>query len=114
VESLKGNNSIEANDDVISKLARQQDNEPLAEHYKRFTSGVDVGESQWGTPVPTAATTNETNEKMSRDKFITCVFLAGVDTKRYGKLKLPKTGRECHDNVVTLHERQGSSYDRHR
>jgi hypothetical protein len=34
-----------------------------------------VGESQWGTPVPTAAATNETNEKMSRDKFITCFFL---------------------------------------
>jgi hypothetical protein len=24
---------------------------------------------------------------MSRDKFISCVFLAGVDTKKYGKLK---------------------------
>jgi hypothetical protein len=35
-----------------------------------------------------------------------------VDTKRYGKLKLPKDGRECPDNVATLHERQGSSYDR--
>jgi hypothetical protein len=42
--------------------------------------------------------------KTSRDKFITCVFFAGVDTKRYGKLKLPKEGRECLDNVVTLHE----------
>jgi hypothetical protein len=29
----------------------------------------------------------ETNEKTSRDKFITCAFLAGVDTKKYGKLK---------------------------
>jgi hypothetical protein len=37
--------------------------------------------------VPTAAATNETNEKTSRDKFITCVFLAGVDTKKYGRLK---------------------------
>jgi hypothetical protein len=34
-----------------------------------------------------AAATNETNEKTSRDKFITCVFLAGVDTKKYGRLK---------------------------
>jgi hypothetical protein len=92
--------------------ARQQDNKPLAEYYKRFTSCVDVGESQWGTPVPTAAATNKTNEKTTRDKFITCVFFAGVDTKRYGKLKLPKEGRECRDNVVTLHELQGSSYDR--
>jgi hypothetical protein len=37
--------------------------------------------------VPTAAATNETNEKTSRDKFITCVFLAGVDAKKYGRLK---------------------------
>jgi hypothetical protein len=66
---------------------RQQDNEPLAEYYKRFPSCVDVTEWQWGTLVPTAAATNETNEKTSRDKFITCVFLAGVDTKKYGRLK---------------------------
>jgi hypothetical protein len=37
--------------------------------------------------VPMAAATNETNEKTSRDKFITCIFLAGVDTKKYGRLK---------------------------
>jgi hypothetical protein len=37
--------------------------------------------------VPTAAATNETNEKMTRDKFTTCAFLAGVGTKKYGKLK---------------------------
>jgi hypothetical protein len=113
VESLKGE---EANDDVIKLLnglkeltfkthevqygywticqtvrrvltTRQQDNEPLAEYCKRFTSCVDVAESQWGTLVPTAAATNETNEKTLRDKFITCVFLAGVDTKKYGRLK---------------------------
>jgi hypothetical protein len=34
-----------------------------------------VGESQWGTPVPTAVAMNETNEKMPGDKFITCFFL---------------------------------------
>jgi hypothetical protein len=116
VESLKGYDLIEASDDVIKLLnglkeltfkthdvqygywticqtvrkvltMRQQDNEPLAEYYKRFTSCVDVAESQWGTLVPTAAATNETNEKVSRDKFITCVFLAGVDGKKYGRLK---------------------------
>ncbi len=117
VESLKGYDSIEASDDVIKLLnglkeltfkthdvqygywticqtvrkvltMRQQDNEPLAEYYKRFTSCVDVAESQWGTLVPmAAATNNETDEKTSRDKFITCIFLAGVDTKKYGKLK---------------------------
>jgi hypothetical protein len=34
-----------------------------------------------------SAATNETDEKTSRDKFITCVFLAGVDTKKYGRFK---------------------------
>jgi hypothetical protein len=66
---------------------RQQDIKPLAEYYKRFASCVDVAESQWGTLVPTAAAANETNEKTSGDKFIICVFLAGVDTKKYGWLK---------------------------
>jgi hypothetical protein len=37
--------------------------------------------------VSAAAATNETDEKTSRDKYITCVFLAGVDTKKYGRLK---------------------------
>jgi hypothetical protein len=37
--------------------------------------------------VPAAAATNETDEKTSRDKFITCFFLAGVVTKKYGRLK---------------------------
>jgi hypothetical protein len=75
VESLQGYDSIEADDDVIKLLnglkeltfkthkvqygywticqtvrrvltMRQEDNEPLAEYYKRFTSCVDVAESQ--------------------------------------------------------------------
>jgi hypothetical protein len=116
VESLKGYDSIEANDDVIKLLnglkeltfkthdvqygywttfqtaakvltMRQQENGPLAEYYKSFTSCVDVAESQWGTLVPTAAATNEMDEKTSRDKYITCVLLAGVDTKKYVRLK---------------------------
>jgi hypothetical protein len=66
---------------------RQQDNEPLAEYHKTFTSCVDVAESRWGTLVPPAAATNEKNEKMSRDKFITWVFLAQMNTKKYGRLK---------------------------
>jgi hypothetical protein len=45
-----------------------------------------VAEFQCGTLVATLAATNETDEKTSRDKFITCIFLAGMDTKKYGKL----------------------------
>jgi uncharacterized protein (UPF0335 family) len=100
VESLEGYDLIEASDDVIKLLnslkelmfkthhvqhgywkickavrkvltMRQQDNEPLAEYYKRFTlSCVDVAESQWGTLVPRAAATNEKDEKTSRDKLL--------------------------------------------
>jgi hypothetical protein len=66
---------------------RQQDNESLAEYYKRLTSCVHVAESQSGVLVLRAAATNETDEKTSRDKFTTCIFLAGVDTKKYGRLK---------------------------
>jgi hypothetical protein len=46
---------------------RQQDNEPLAEYYKRFASCVDVAESQWGTLVAATAAMNEKNEKTSRE-----------------------------------------------
>jgi hypothetical protein len=116
VESLQGYDLIEANDAVIKLLndlkeltfkthevqygywticqtvrrvltMRQQDNKPLAEYCKRFTSCVDVAESQWGALVPAAAVKNETDEKTSRDKLITYVFLVGVDTKKYGRLK---------------------------
>jgi hypothetical protein len=117
VEHLNGYNLIGASDDVIKLLnglkeltskahyvqygywmicqtvrkvltMRQQDNKPLAaEYYKRFTSCVDVAESQWGTLVQMAAATNEADEITSRDKFIICVFLAGVDTNKYEKLK---------------------------
>jgi hypothetical protein len=46
---------------MMMSSARQQDNELLAEYYKRFTSCVDVGESHWGTPVPMVAAMNKTN-----------------------------------------------------
>ena len=76
---------------MMTSSARQQDNEPLAEYYERFTSCVDVRESQWGTPVPTAAATNEMNEKTSRDKFITCVFLQEWIPKGMESWNYPKT-----------------------
>jgi hypothetical protein len=88
--------------------ARQQDNEPLAEYYKRFTSAcVDVGESKWGSPVPTILRRQQQIKRMrncQETKVYNLLFFAGVDTKRHGKLKLPKDGRECCDNIVTLHE----------
>jgi hypothetical protein len=75
--------------------------------------------------VPTAAATNETNEKTSRDKFITYIFLAGVDTKKYGRLKTelnnayvagpnnyPKTVESAVTMVSHYILQQGSSCDR--
>jgi hypothetical protein len=104
VENLKGYDSIEASDDVIKLLnglkeltlkihevrygywticqtvrrvltMKQQDNKPLAEYHKRFTSCIDVAESQRWTLVPTAAATNETDEKRSSDKLIVALYL---------------------------------------
>jgi hypothetical protein len=43
--------------------------------------------------MPTVAATNETYEKTSRDKFIICGFLAGVDTKKYERLNNEFTQR---------------------
>jgi hypothetical protein len=52
---------------MMMSSARQQDNEPLAEYYKRFTSCVDVAESQWGKPEAAVAAMNEMNEKTSKE-----------------------------------------------
>ena len=61
---------------------KQQDNESLVGFYKQFTNTIDVTESQWGTMVPTLIG----KDKTTRDKFLACIFLAGVDRKKYGKI----------------------------
>ena len=66
---------------------RQQDKEPLAEYYKRYTSCVDVAESQWGTLVLRAAATNEAYEKMSRDKFYNLRFSCKSGYKKVWKVE---------------------------
>jgi hypothetical protein len=47
-----------------------------------FSSTIPAGMTD-----ATAAAIKETNEKTSRDKFMTCVFVAEVGTKKYGRLK---------------------------
>ena len=75
--------------------------------------------------MPSAEARNETDEKKSRDKFITCVFLAGVDTKKYRRLKTKlnnayAAGQNNYpkmiESAVTMlsHEQHGSSFDRGR
>ena len=61
---------------------KQEGGESLSAYYKRFTNMVDVAESQWGMLVPTKVASN----KETRNKFLACTFLAGVDQKKYGKL----------------------------
>ena len=111
VESLNGHNSIEANDDVISKTAGQR---AISWTLQKNYIMCWCGRIPMGDPSADGGS-NEWNEwENVKRQVYNLRFFAGVDTKRYGKLKLPKTGRECRDNVVTLHERQGSSYDRQR
>ena len=66
---------------------RQYDEESLAAFYKRFTNSVDVTEGQWGKLIPNKIVMNNKSEDdVERKKFLACVFIAGVDAKRYGKL----------------------------
>jgi hypothetical protein len=111
VESLKGHNLIEANDDVISKTAGQR---AISWTLQKIYIMYWCGRIPMGDPSADGGG-NKWNEWENVKRHVYNLrFFAGVDTKRYGKLKLPKTGRECRDNVVTLHERKGSSYDRQR
>ena len=111
VESMKDYEVIEENDDVIRLLKglkelafetvdvqyehwtvcqsmknvllmKQQGDESLVAYYQHFNGMVDVTESQWGMMVPTKIGT----DKDTRNKFLACVFIAGVDCKKYGKL----------------------------
>lgn len=116
IESLKEFEKLEEEDDVIGLLSvikslaytthqvqyehwtacsmmrrvltmRQFEDESLAAFYKRFTSAVDVTESVWGLLVPIQIVNrNKSGKKDERNRFLACVFLAGVDGKRYGKL----------------------------
>jgi hypothetical protein len=61
---------------------RQENGESLVAYYKRFINTVDVAESRWGLITPT----KKGNDKETRNKYLACTFLTGVDQRRYGKL----------------------------
>ena len=64
----------------------QFNGENLTNFYKRFMYQVDVVESQWGKLIPTRIVReNASNDEDERKKFIACMFLGGVDRRRYGK-----------------------------
>ena len=66
---------------------RQYKDENLVAFYKRFMSALDVVESQWGKMVPGKIVKDKSsNDEEEGKKFKACVFLAGVDRKRYGRM----------------------------
>ena len=67
---------------------QQHRKETLPSYYRRFAAARDVVEEQNGSLFPTKikeAATSDT-EEVVRDKYHACIFLAGVDKARYGKL----------------------------
>ena len=66
---------------------RQYEDESLVAFYKRFMSATDVVESQWGKMVPSKIVQDKSStDDEERKRFMACVFLAGVDRKRYGRM----------------------------
>lgn len=58
----------------------QQGKESLAGYSKRFMAQLEVTEEVWG---PLRPETNTGDSEESRNKFLACVFLAGVDRTKY-------------------------------
>jgi hypothetical protein len=62
---------------------KQQDKETLTDFYKRFLNQLEVTEAVWGKMTPeTMHSKAETAQKDAREKYLACVFLAGVDRER--------------------------------
>ena len=82
---------------TMSKLHNtvQYKKESLVAYYKRFVNMVDVVETQWGilSPIGIAEedaefTNNQKKEeiiKKTRDHYLACVFIRGIDKKRHSK-----------------------------
>lgn len=68
-------------------VCHQGPEESLAGYYKKFATTVEVLEDRWGMYVPTKLVldSGETAEVV-RKKFQACMFIAGADKKRYGKV----------------------------
>jgi len=115
VESAATFSALEENDDVVGLLAklkelayttdnvqyeywtmqavmrrfiemRQEPKESLNEFAKRFLSQLDVTEDVWGRLIPMKMKGKPKDEQdRARNKYLACVFLAGVDRSRHGK-----------------------------
>ena len=62
---------------------KQQGDEALVAHHRCFIGMVNVTESQWGM---IAVPTKIGADKDTRNKFLACIFIAGVDRKKHRKL----------------------------
>jgi hypothetical protein len=110
IESLPEYRKIERADDVLALLAkmkqlvystdtaqyeywtmqatmkkftnlRQEDKETLTDFYKRFLNQLEATEAVWGKMTPEIK--NESEQDDAREKYLACVFLAGVSRERY-------------------------------
>lgn len=75
---------------VTRRLAaiNQGQTESLSHYYKRFKDIVEVVEAQWGEYYPSKLVDNTVGDDKAkvRKKYLACVFLAGADKSRYGKV----------------------------
>jgi len=114
VESSSGFSELEKKDDVIGLLKRlkdlayttdnvqydywtmqammrtfidmkQEQKESLSNFAKRFLAQAEVTEDVWGKLIPNKMKGKPTaDQEEARNKFLACIFLAGVDKSRYG------------------------------
>jgi hypothetical protein len=85
VESLKGNNLIEANDDVISKTAGQP---AISWIPQKIYIMCWCGRIPIGDPSADGGSNKWNKWENIKRQVYNLHFFAGVDTKRYGKLKI--------------------------
>jgi len=114
VESTAGYDELEKNDDVIGLLKvlkshayttdnvqyeywimqasmrkliemKQEPRESLSAFAKRFLAQLEVTEDVWGMLIPHKMKGKPTaDQEAARNKYLACVFLAGVDKSKYG------------------------------
>jgi Zinc knuckle len=63
---------------------KQHEKESLASYSRRFLAQQEVTEDMWGKLIPNKMKGKATDEQnKARDKYLACVFLAGVDRMKY-------------------------------
>ena len=63
---------------------RQTEKETLTDFYKKFINQLEATEAVWGKMMPTIMNDKtDTEQEEAREKYLACVFLAGVDRERY-------------------------------